>query len=284
MQNAITMLRLPALLVAAAAISACFAADGDNAQSRASGRGSAVAQNPTGSAARPEVDKTTGRYSFRDEHDPNGIGKFYMGREIARVMSFHGAPWLERQTREQEERLSLLVNALNLKPGMVVADIGAGSGVVSLLLAEPVGPDGKVLAVDIQEEMLLLLDKKLKERRVDNVRLVLGTEKSPRLKPASVDLALLVDVYHEFAFPHEMLREISNSLKPGGRVVLVEYRKEDPRVPIKLVHKMTEAQVKKELSLPEFNLKWRNTLDLLPRQHVVIFERIGPPRTDAEDD
>ena len=223
---------------------------------------------------KPDVTKSEdGRYEFRKEHDPNGQGKFYMGRELAMVMSFHGAPWLERPEREEEERLSTLVAQLGLKPGMVVADVGAGSGVLSLMMAHEVGDTGKVLAIDIQQEMLDLLGDKIMNHKIKNVELVLGTEKSPKLKEASIDLALMVDVYHEFEYPYEMTLELAKALKPGGRIAFVEYRREDPQVPIKLVHKMTEAQVKKEISLPEFGLKWKETIDKLPRQHIVVFER-----------
>ncbi len=221
-----------------------------------------------------EEDKTSGgRYSFNRIHDPNGIGKFYMGREIAHVMGWQGAGWLERSTREEEERLTLLVKSLRLKPGMTIADIGAGSGVISILMAEQIGNEGKVIAVDVQDEMLKLLRTKLEKRGVRNVVPHKGKAKTPQLKPNSVDLALMVDVYHEFEYPYEMLLEISRSLKPGGRVVFVEYRKEDPTVPIKLVHKMTEKQVKKEAGLPELNLKWKETIGVLPRQHIVVFEK-----------
>ena len=213
------------------------------------------------------------RYETRKDHDPNGLGKFYMGREIAMVMTYHGAPWLERVEREQEERLSELVRELKLKPGQVIADVGAGSGVITILMAQEVGESGKVVAIDVQQEMLDLLGDKIKDRDIKNVELVLGTDKSPKLKAASIDLALMVDVYHEFEFPFEMMLELSKALKPGGRVAFVEYRREDPQVPIKLVHKMSEAQVQKEIGQPEFGLKWKETLGTLPRQHVVVFER-----------
>lgn len=213
------------------------------------------------------------RYSWQEEHDPNGIGKFYMGREIARVMGHQGIRWLERPEREEEEGLSLLVESLSIEPGMVVADIGAGSGVISVRLADAVGPKGTVLAVDIQQEMLDALAAKCKRLQIDNIEPVLGERKSPKLKPDMVDLVVMVDVYHEFDYPFEMLSEIARALKPGGRVAFVEYRKEDPTVPIKLVHKMSEAQVKKEASQPEFGLTWKETVDKLPRQHVVIFEK-----------
>lgn len=217
--------------------------------------------------AKPEI------YTYQEEHDPNGIGKFYQGREIAHVMSFRGAEWLERPERESEEQLSKLIAALSLKPGLVVADIGAGSGVITMLLAEGVGPTGKVLAVDIQEEMLLLLSKKVKQRKLKNVEMVLGRVQSPELPKDTVDLIVLVDVYHEFNFPYEMTQAMVASLKPGGRIAFVEYRKEDPAVPIKEIHKMSEAQVKKEMSSPEFDLEWVETVGTLPRQHVVIFRR-----------
>lgn len=213
------------------------------------------------------------RYEFHSKHDRDGIGKFYLGREIAHVMGYQGIAWLERPERESEEHLTQLVDSLKLAPGMVVADIGAGSGVISLKLAAKVGPTGTVLAVDIQEEMLSVLSKRLKQLKVTNVKPVHGTVKSPNLKAASVDLALMVDVYHEFNYPYEMLREIAKALKPGGRVVFVEYRKEDPNVPIKLVHKMTEAQVKREAGQAEFGLQWVETIEVLPWQHVIIFER-----------
>ena len=180
------------------------------------------------------------RYEIRKDHDPNGIGKFYMDREIAHVMGFgpggQGAEWLERAVREKEEKLTLLIKSLDLKPGMVVADIGAGSGVISVLMAEKILPDGKVLAVDVQQEMLDRLRENTKRMKITNIEPVKGTQQTTSLTPGSVDLAIMVDVYHELEFPYEMLLDISKSLKPGGRIAFVEYRKEDPDVPIKLVH------------------------------------------------
>lgn len=213
------------------------------------------------------------RYTKRRIHDPNGIGKFYMGREIAHVMGFTGAEWLERKEREREERLTLMVKSLKLKPGMIVADIGAGSGVISMLMSNQLGDDGKVLAVDIQDEMLDRLKKRCKAAGITNVKPVKGAVKSPNLKPGTVDLIIMVDVYHEFSFPYEMTLELAKSLKPGGRIAWVEYRKEDRSVPIKLVHKMTEAQVKKEASQKEFGLKFVETIGVLPWQHIVIFQK-----------
>lgn len=217
--------------------------------------------------------KTSDRYENRADHDPNGIGKFYMGREIAHVMGFAGAGWLERDTREEEERLTLLVRSLGLKPGQVVADIGAGSGVISMRMAEQLLPDGKVMAVDVQDEMLERLKENCKAFGISNVEPVKGTQQTTNLKPDSVDLAIMVDVYHEFEFPYEMLKDISASIKPGGRVVFVEYRKEDPAVPIKEVHKMSQAQVRREAELPEFKLRWTETIHILPRQHVIVFTK-----------
>ena len=230
--------------------------------------------DPKAAAAKKETAKPDKpRYELRKQHDRDGIGKFYMGREIAHVMGFGGVDWLERPKREAEEAPSKLVEALKLQPGQVVADIGAGSGVLSIMMAKDVGETGKVIAVDVQQEMLDLLDKKLAAQEIKNVEGRLGTEKTPRLEPESIDLAIMVDVYHEFAFPYEMMLEISKSMKTGGRVVLVEYRKEDPQVLIKLVHKMTQVQVKKEINQPEFQLKWKETIGTLPRQHVIIFEK-----------
>lgn len=216
-----------------------------------------------------------GRYEFREQHDPNGIGKFYLGREIAHVMGHQGISWLERPEREEEEGLTQLVAALDLQPGQVVADIGAGSGVISLLLAREVGPQGTILAVDIQQEMLDALAVHCKQNHVTNVEPVLGATTSPNLKPGTVDLVIMVDVYHEFDMPYEMLNAMSQSLKPGGRIAFVEYRKEDPAVPIKEVHKMSEAQVKQEASGPELGLTWLKTYHKLPRQHVIFFEKTG---------
>lgn len=232
-------------------------------------------------AEEPAAPAGDARYEFRKLHDPNGIGKFYMGREIAHVMGFQAAPWLERNNRQQEENIVLMVKSLDLKPGDVVADIGAGSGVISVMIAEQVLPDGSVLAVDIQQEMLDLLAKKLKMLGVENVRPIKGTAVSPNLKPESVDLAVMIDVYHEFEHPYEMLLEISKSLKEGGRVAFVEYRKEDADVPIKLVHKMSEEQVKREASLPEFELTWKETINVLPWQHIVVFEKHRRQRSEG---
>jgi ubiquinone/menaquinone biosynthesis C-methylase UbiE len=219
---------------------------------------------------------TTNRYQFRQDHDPNGIGKFYLGREIAHVMGHEAAEWLERDERNQEEDTQRLVQELPIKPGDVVADIGAGTGYLSRRLATKVGPQGKVLSEDIQPEMLDLLRTNLAKFGLTNVSTVLGTTTDPKLPPQSVNVAVMMDVYHEFDFPFEMVEAICRDLKPGGRLVLVEFRAEDPKVPIKLVHKMTEAQVKKEMA--GHPLEWLQTKEVLPWQHIFIFQKTSLPQ------
>ena len=209
------------------------------------------------------------RYETRVKHDPNGIGKFYLGREIAHVMGHQAADWLERPEREKEERTDLLLPALKLKAGDAVADIGAGTGYYTRRLAKAVGTNGVVYAVEIQQEMLDILTNKMVEIGISNVKPVLGTISDPKLSHASVDFILMVDVYHEFDYPFEMVEAMCRSLKPGGRIAFVEFRGEDPNVPIKLVHKMTEAQVRKEMSVHP--LEWVETIAVLPQQHIIVF-------------
>ncbi|HWX21021.1 MAG TPA: methyltransferase domain-containing protein [Candidatus Binatia bacterium] len=213
----------------------------------------------------------TNRYEFRREHDPDGIGKFFLGREIAHVMGHQAADWLERPERATEENTGRLLEELKLKPGEVVADIGAGTGYYSRRLARKVGTAGRVLAVDIQPEMLVLLTNRTTAEGITNIVPVLGTVTDPKLPGRSVDLVLLVDVYHEFDFPFEMMEATCRSLKPGGRIVFVEFRAEDPKVPIKPVHKMSEAQVKKEMAVQP--LEWVQTIEVLPRQHIIVFKK-----------
>lgn len=222
--------------------------------------------------AQPPKDDPKPKYEFRENHDPNGIGKFYMGREIALVMGHQAAGWLERPEREKEEAPTKLLKALALKEGMVVADVGAGSGYHTFRMAKEVGAKGKILAVDIQQEMLDLMAAKAKKDKVENVELVLGTDKDPKLPAGKVDLILLVDVYHEFEFPHEMGEKMVAALKPGGRLVFVEFRLEDDAVPIKLVHKMSERQVMKEMAAFK-ELEHKTTVKTLPWQHVIVFEK-----------
>jgi ubiquinone/menaquinone biosynthesis C-methylase UbiE len=215
------------------------------------------------------------RYQTRKNHDPNGIGKFYKGREIAHVMGFRAAEWLERKERDKEEEPAKLIKALEITEGMTVADIGAGSGYHAFLMAPLVGKEGKVLAVDIQQEMLDLIEKKAKKLKVDNIERVKGTETDPKLKKESVDLILMVDVYHEFSHPYEMGLKMVEALKPGGRLVFVEFRLEDDTVPIKLVHKMSERQVL--LEMQEFKeMEHKKTIGTLPWQHVILFQKKKP--------
>ncbi|MGY8905175.1 MAG: class I SAM-dependent methyltransferase [Burkholderiales bacterium] len=202
----------------------------------------------------------------------DGIGKQYQGREIAGVMGFQGAAWLEREAREREERTDLLMKALALKPGMVVADIGAGTGYLSRRMGSAVKPGGKVLAVDVQPEMVQLLKKLATQKGAQNIVASLGTEQDVGLPMATVDLAIMVDVYHELAYPHEVLASIIRALKPGGQLVFIEYRAEDPAVPIKALHKMTEAQVRRE-ALVHPQLAWEKTVGTLPWQHMVVFRK-----------
>lgn len=225
-------------------------------------------QSPTG--ANPKVSESPA-YEFRADHDRDGIGKFYMGREIAHVMGHQAAGWLERPERVDEEKPDLLVQVLKLTPGDSVADIGAGSGYFSWRLAKEVGVQGKVFAVEIQQEMLDLIAKHMPSRGVSNVVSVLGAIENTHLPTNAVDLAIMVDVYHEFSHPHEMMRSICAALRPGGRVVLVEYRKEDPTVPIKLLHKMSEEQVRKEMA--NHPLIWVENINVLPRQHIFVFRK-----------
>jgi ubiquinone/menaquinone biosynthesis C-methylase UbiE len=202
----------------------------------------------------------------------DGIGKLYMGREIAQVMGWQGAAWLERAEREQEERGSRLLPELGLKPGMRVADIGAGTGYYARRIAPLVGPAGKVYAVEVQPEMITMLDAASKRAGLGNVEPVLGAVDNVKLADAAIDVALMVDVYHELEYPHEMLASIVRALRPGGRVAFVEYRAEDARVPIKPLHKMSEAQVRLEAAQHPL-LIWERTADALPWQHVVIFRK-----------
>lgn len=213
---------------------------------------------------------TSTKYEQRTIHNPDGIGKFYMGREIAHVMGHTGAMWLERPSREAEEQPSKIVNALELKPSDVVADIGAGTGYLSFLMA-PTLTQGKVLAVDIQPEMLDIINFFKEEKHIDNVEPILATLNSPNLPSESIDLAVMVDAYHEFEYPYEVMSGIAKALKPGGRVALVEYRGENPFIMIKGLHKMTQKQVKKEMQA--VGLTWQETKNLLPQQHLMLFTK-----------
>lgn len=200
----------------------------------------------------------------------DGIGKFYHGREIAQVMSSDGARWLDRDEREEEERPDEVIANLDLAPTHVVADVGAGTGYFAFRIARRV-PAGRVYAVDVQPEMVEILRERIEERKLPNVEAVLGTETDPKLPEASVDVALMVDVYHELSHPKEVLEALHRALRPGARLVLIEYRGEDPDVPMKPLHKMTEAQVRRELE--GVGYRWVETRGFLPRQHFLVFER-----------
>ncbi|MGK7938683.1 MAG: class I SAM-dependent methyltransferase [Crocosphaera sp.] len=209
-------------------------------------------------------------YKYQAVHSRDGIGKFYLGREIAKVMGHQEFLWLERPSREQQEQPSKVIESLNLKPTDIIADIGAGSGYFSFRMSSLV-PQGKVFAVDIQPEMLEIIDFLKKENKVDNIETILGSLNNPNLPKNSIDLVLMVDTYHEFEYPQEMMENIVTALKPGGQVILAEYRRENPLIPIKTLHKMTEKQVKKEMNT--VGLNWEKTEETLPQQHLLFFRK-----------
>ena len=214
---------------------------------------------------------STAVYVFRTSQSPNGTGKFYMDREIADVIEHDpGAQWLERPGREDAEFPNRVIEALDLRPTDVVTDIGAGTGYFTFRISPHV-PDGKVLAVDIQPEMLDQIRTRMEADSVANVEPLLGTVENPNLPNDAVDVTLIVGSYHEFSHPYEMMQHIVAALRPGGRLVLVEYRGEDPTILIDPVHKMTEAQARKEMAA--LGLVWSQTKDFLPQQHFMIFEK-----------
>ena len=251
LQMAPTVLKIRFLVLICCTVLTSFAAS------------SAERVGPAGSLSHPHYTQI--------EASADGIGKQYFGREIAAVMGWQGADWLERPEREQEEGSALLLKRLQLKPGLHVADVGAGTGYYARRIAQAVAPRGKVYAVDVQPEMIALLTARAKNSGISNLVPVLATVKSTGVKPATIDLALMVDVYHELEFPFEVLDSIVKALKPGGRVVFVEYRAKDSSVPIKALHKMTEAQVRKEAEL--HNLRFVKTDASLPWQHIIVFAK-----------
>ncbi len=212
--------------------------------------------------------------SLRPQDLPSGVRSGVhpvTGRVYAKPMSADGADWLSRPDRDEEEQPRLAIDALKIPKGATVADIGAGSGYITALLARQVGPTGRVYANDIQTRMLDLLRRNIDRQKINNVETVLGTIDDPKLPPGAIDLALMVDVYHEFSEPQKMLRGIRAALKPNGRMALIEYRGEDPSVPIRPEHKMTVAQVRAEVE-PE-GFRFVKTIETLPRQHIVVFVR-----------
>ena len=217
---------------------------------------------------------STKSYYQKGERTKDGIGKYYLGREISQVMGHLGAGWLERPKREQEERTDLLIKNMKLSATDHVADIGAGSGYFSFRIS-PLVPQGRVHAVDISPQMLGIIRAKKGKGGFDNILTVQSSIKNTTLDPNSIDCALIVDAYHEFSYPREMALSIFQSLKQKGRLILIEYREEDPGVPIKLLHKMSEKQARKEIC--EVGFVWKKTLDFLPQQHFMVFEK---PSTD----
>jgi len=204
------------------------------------------------------------------EASRDGIGKFYMGREISKVMGHLGAGWLERPERVQQERTDLLIEKLALKPTNHVVDLGAGSGYFTFRIA-PLVPQGKVYAVDISPEMLAIVRAKMRKSNAENIETVLSTVTDLKLENNSADCVLIVDAYHEFSHPLEMGKSIYNTLKPGGKLVLIEYRMEDPGIPIKKLHKMSQKQAIQEISA--VGLKWEETSEALPQQHFMVFRK-----------
>lgn len=214
---------------------------------------------------------TSNGYTIKEPH-PDGTGKVYLGREIAGIMGAGGGGWLERNTRQEEENVALAIENMSLNPKSVVADIGAGTGYYTFRIAPKVS-EGKVYAVDVQDPFLSSLNKRKDDLGLSNVEVVKGGSQSPNLPDASLDLAIMVDVYHELEFPMEMLQSIYKALKPNGRLLLLEYRAEDDSVPIKELHKMSVKQVNKELTANGFRLSEKK--DFLPIQHFLLYEKVG---------
>lgn len=208
-------------------------------------------------------------YTFR-KASADGIGKFYFGREIAHVMDASGGNWLERDERQQEENTQLAIEKITLNTNSIVADIGAGTGYYSFRLAEKL-PKGKVYAVEVQDDFIDYLNKKKATLKDSVVEIIKGNAQSPNLPANSIDLAIMVDVYHELEFPHEMLQAIRKALKPQGKILFIEYRGEDVSIPIKAIHKTTVAQLNRELKANGFQLYQRE--EMLPIQHFLLYEK-----------
>lgn len=208
-------------------------------------------------------------YSYRKSTE-DGTGKIYITREIPQIMGADGAAWLERKDRQKEENSNLVIQKMNLRPNSVVADIGAGTGYYTFKIAQQV-PQGKVYAVEIQDELIRYLTNKKNELHNTNVEVIKGDAKSPELPDSSVDLAIMIDVYHELQYPKEMVQNISKALKRDGKILLLEYRAEDPSIPIKPLHKMSVIQVNKEMAVSGFKLS--SDGEFLPIQHFLLYER-----------
>lgn len=223
----------------------------------------------TNKAQKVQRTQDTTVYQYK-KGSADGTGKFYLGREIAQVMGAAGADWLERNGRQQEEDSDRTISKMPLEPTTVVADVGAGTGYYTFRISKKV-PKGKVYAVDIQDEFISRLNNRKKEQSITNVEVIKGGEKTPNLPPSSADLIFMVDVYHELLYPHEMLQAIRKALKPSGKLLLIEYKAEDPDVAIKPLHKMSVVQVNKELAANGFKLSRRD--DSLPIQHFLLYEK-----------
>ncbi|MGB5983481.1 MAG: class I SAM-dependent methyltransferase [Nonlabens sp.] len=227
-------------------------------------------QTPKGVEKAVEKKQTESNYVFKDG-SYNGIGKWYMGREIAHVMGFQGMEWLERPEREKEENVSKLLKNMNIQPTDNIADIGAGSGYHVFKMVQQLD-EGTIYAVDIQSEMLDAMRVKKETKKIESIQLIKGDEQSTNLPANSVDKILMVDVYHEFNYPVEMIASMKKALKENGEIYLIEYRLEDPNIPIKTIHKMSEAQAVKEFESNGFQLK--ENIDNLPWQHCMVFEKM----------
>ena len=209
------------------------------------------------------------KYTYK-KGDFNGTGKWFMGREIAYVMGYQGINWLERYEREKEEDVSTLIKNMRIHSSDIIADVGAGSGYHTFKMA-PLAENGLIYAIDIQPEMLDAIRQKKRSMKISNIETILGSEKSINLPKNSIDKILMVDVYHEFSYPFEMIESIKNALKPKGQIFLIEYRGEDRTVPIKKIHKMTEKQ--SVLEMEAAGLKLKENMDNLPWQHCMVFEK-----------
>lgn len=232
---------------------------------------SVLAVDSCGTTGKQPATPTDTAYTYKTPH-PDGTGKLYLGREIAHVMGAGGAGWLERSTRQQEEDADAAIAAMPLQPASTVADIGAGTGYYTFRLARRV-PQGRVYAVEIQDEFVASLKARTRQEGAANVTVTKGTETTPNLPDTAVDLAIMVDVYHELAYPQELLRALHKALKPNGYLLLLEYRAEDPSIPIKELHKLSVAQAKKELAANGFVLAEKK--DFLPIQHYLLFRKVS---------